>query len=406
MSIVKPFRALRPHNEYAANVASRPYDVLNSEEARKEVEGNLLSFLHVTKAEVDLPQQTDVHSDEVYQKAKENLQKLIDKKILFQDEKPCYYIYELAWKGRTQTGLVCVSSIDDYFNDVIKKHEFTRPEKEKDRIDHMFAIKAQTGNVFMACKDKKELDDVFEHWKKHHNAEYNFMAGDGVTHTVWIVDAAATIDTITHLFSEKIPFTYIADGHHRAASAAKVSKQLPGSEEAGFFLTTIFPANQLAILDYNRVSKDLNGMSSADFLNRLGEQFSLEKKEATVAPKELHQFGMYLDKQWWQLIAKPGSYRNDPIGILDVTILQENVLDKILNIKDPRTDTRVDFVGGIRGLGELEKRVDSGDMKVAFSLHPVSIQQLFDIADSGNVMPPKSTWFEPKLRDGLLTHLL
>jgi uncharacterized protein (DUF1015 family) len=289
---------------------------------------------------------------------------------------------------------------------VIKKHEFTRPEKEKDRIDHMFAIKAQTGNVFMACKDIKELDDVFEHWKKHHNAEYNFMAGDGVTHTVWIVDAAATIDTITHLFSEKIPFTYIADGHHRAASAAKVSQQLPGSEEAGFFLTTIFPANQLAILDYNRVSKDLNGMSSEEFLNRLGEQFSLEKKEAAVAPKELHQFGMYLDKQWWQLIAKPGSYRNDPIGILDVTILQENVLDKILNIKDPRTDTRVDFVGGIRGLAELEKRVDSGDMKVAFSLHPVSIQQLFDIADSGNVMPPKSTWFEPKLRDGLLTHLL
>jgi uncharacterized protein (DUF1015 family) len=202
MSIVKPFRALRPHNEYAAQVASRPYDVLNSEEARKEVEGNLLSFLHVTKSEVDLPPQTDVHSEEVYQKAKENLQKLIDKKILFQDEKPCYYIYELAWKGRTQTGLVCVSSIDDYFNDVIKKHEFTRPEKEKDRIDHMFAIKAQTGNVFMACKDIKELDDVFEHWKKHHNAEYNFMAGDGVTHTVWIVDAAATIDTIT-IFSVK-----------------------------------------------------------------------------------------------------------------------------------------------------------------------------------------------------------
>ncbi len=405
MAIVKPFKALRPHNEYAAQVASRPYDVLNSEEARKEVEGNPLSFLHVTKSEVDLPPQTDVHSEEVYQKANENLQQFIDRKVLFQDEKPCYYIYELAWKGRTQTGLVCVSSIDDYFNDVIRKHEFTRPEKEKDRIDHMFAIKAQTGNVFMACKDITELDAVFDHWKKHHNAEYNFTASDGVTHTVWVVDAAATIDIITNLFREKIPFTYIADGHHRAASAAKVSQKIPNSEEARYFLTTIFPANQLAILDYNRVAKDLNGMSSEEFLNKLGEQFTVEKTDSAVTPKALHQFGMYLDKQWWQLTAKPGSYRNDPIGILDVTILQENVLDKILNIKDPRTDTRVDFVGGIRGLPELEKRVDSGDMKVAFSLHPVSIQQLFDIADSGNVMPPKSTWFEPKLRDGLLTHL-
>lgn len=406
MAIIKPFRALRPHNEYAAQVASRPYDVLNSEEARKEAKDNLLSFLHVTKSEIDLPVDSDVHSEAVYQKAKENLEHLIERRVLFFEEEPCYYIYELGWKGRTQTGLVCVSSVQDYFNDVIKKHEFTRPEKEQDRINHIRTTRAQTGNVFLTCKDIKELDDVFEHWKKHNNAEYNFTAGDGVTHTIWVVNAVATIDVITHLFKEKIPFTYIADGHHRAASAAKVSQALPDSEEAQYFLTTIFPANQLAILDYNRVAKDLNGLSDEDFLQKLGEDFIVEKSDTEVSPKKLHEFGMHLDNQWYRLTAKQGSYKNDPIGVLDVTILQENILDKILAIKDPRTDTRIDFVGGIRGLAELEKRVSSGEMKVAFSLHPVSIQQLFDIADSGNVMPPKSTWFEPKLRDGLLTHCI
>jgi uncharacterized protein (DUF1015 family) len=406
MANIKPFKALRPHNEYAAQLASRPYDVLNSQEARKEVEGNPISFLHVTKSEVDLPENSDTHSQAVYDKASENLQGLINKHILFQDEKPYYYIYELAWKGRTQTGLVCVSSVEDYFNDVIRKHEFTRPEKEKDRIDHMRTIRAQTGNVFMACKELKELNDVFEHWKQHNPAEYLFTANDGVTHSVWVVNAASTIDVITNLFKEKIPFTYIADGHHRASSAAKVSQQLPDSEEAKYFLTTIFPANQLAILDYNRVAKDLNGLTNDDFLVRLKETFEVEKAEAPVSPKELHQFGMYFDGQWYLLKSKEGSYRKYPIGILDLTILQENVLDKILNIKDPRTDTRVDFIGGIRGLAELEKQVNSGNAKLAFSLHPVSIQQLFDIADSGNVMPPKSTWFEPKLRDGLLTHLI
>jgi uncharacterized protein (DUF1015 family) len=406
MAIIKPFRALRPHNEYAAQVASKPYDVLNSEEARKEAGDNFLSFLHVTKSEIDLPANIDIHSEQVYQKAKDNLQKLIQKKILFQDEKPCYYIYELAWKGRTQTGLVCVSSVEDYFNDVIKKHEFTRPEKEKDRIDHMQTIRAQTGNVFLACKDLKELNDVFDKWKDQNNAEYFFAANDGVTHTIWVVNSFATVDIITNLFKEKVPFTYIADGHHRAASAAKVSQQLTDSEDAKYFLTTIFPANQLAILDYNRVVKDLNGLSDEEFLSRVNEEFTIEKSTAAFSLENLHQFGMYLNKQWYQLTAKENTYKNDPIGILDVTILQENLLDKILGIKDPRTDTRIDFIGGIRGLGELEKRVDSGEMKVAFSLHPVSMQQLFDIADSGNVMPPKSTWFEPKLRDGLLTHLI
>jgi uncharacterized protein (DUF1015 family) len=406
MAIIKPFRALRPHNEYAAQVASRPYDVLNSEEARKEAEGNLISFLHVTKSEIGLAPGIDIHTDEVYRKAKTNLDQFIERHILFREEKPCYYIYELAWRGRTQTGLVCVSSIEDYFNDVIKKHEFTRPEKELDRINHMRTIRAQTGNVFLACKDIRELNDIFDHWKSRHNAEYNFTANDGVVHTIWVVDAFATIDTITNLFAEKIPYTYIADGHHRAASAAKVSKEFRDSEDAQYFLTTIFPANQLAILDYNRVVKDLNGLSDEDFLQKIGEQFIVERSEGEVRPGSLHQFGMYLSGQWYKLTAKEGSYRTDPIGILDVTILQEAVLDRILGIKDVRTDKRVDFVGGIRGLGELKKLVDNGDMKVAFSLHPVSIQQLFDIADSGNVMPPKSTWFEPKLRDGLLTHII
>ncbi len=406
MATIKPFRALRPHNEYAAQVASRPYDVLNSEEARREVGDNLLSFLHVTKSEVDLDPSVDIHSQEVYDKAKENLQRFIDNKILFQEEAPCYYIYELAWKGRTQTGLVCASSVEDYFNDVIKKHEFTRPEKEKDRIDHMRTIRAQTGNVFLACKDLKELNDVFDHWKAQNNAEYNFTAADGVAHTIWVVNKVATIDVLTNLFKEKIPFTYIADGHHRCASAAKVSEQLPESEDAKFFLTTIFPANQLAILDYNRVAKDLNGLTEEEFLTRVGETFTVAKSEGAVSPKQLHEFGMFLGGQWYRLTAREGSFRNDPIGVLDVTILQEQVLDRILAIRDPRTDNRVDFVGGIRGLGELEKRVNGGDVKVAFSLYPVSIQQLFDIADAGNVMPPKSTWFEPKLRDGLLTHLI
>ncbi|MGN6163330.1 MAG: DUF1015 domain-containing protein, partial [Flavisolibacter sp.] len=362
MAEIKPFKALRPHNEFAAQVASKPYDVLSSEEARKETKDNLLSFLHVTKSEVDLPADIDIHTDTVYQKAKENLQNFIDKHILFQDAYPCYYIYELAWKGRTQTGLVCVSSIADYFNDVIKKHEFTRPEKELDRINHIRTTRAQTGNVFLACKDIKELNDVFDHWKEHNNADYYFTADDGVTHTVWIVNAIPTIDIITNLFKEKIPFTYIADGHHRAASAAKVSQQLNDSEDAKYFLTTVFPANQLAILDYNRLVKDLNSLSDAAFLEKLNEAFVVEKSDAAVAPKALHQFGMYLNNQWYKVTAKEGTYKNDPIGVLDVTILQDNILDKLLNIKDQRTDKRIDFVGGIRGLNELERRVNSGEM--------------------------------------------
>ncbi len=303
------------------------------------------------------------------------------KNILFREKKPCYYIYELAWKGRTQTGLVCVSSIMDYFDDVIKKHELTRPEKEKDRIDHMLETRAQTGNVFLACKDNKDLNDIFEQVKEHDFAEYNFTADDGVSHTIWVIENTATINTITELFKEKIPFTYIADGHHRAASAAKVSRQLKNSEDAQYFLTTIFPANQLAILDYNRIVKDLNGLTDEDFLKKLEQEFTVEKTEKEFSPLSLHVFGMYLNKQWYKLSAKDNTYTNDPIGILDVTILQENILSKLLSIKDVRTDNRVDFVGGIRGLVELEKKVNEGEAKLAFSLHPVSIQQLFDIAE-------------------------
>ena len=406
MAKIKPFKALRPAVEHAALVASRPYDVLNREEAKTEAAGNAVSFLHITKSEIDLPEDVDIHDKQVYEKAKENLEKFMDENVLVQEEKPCYYIYQLTMNGRNQTGLVCVSSIEDYFNGIIKKHEFTRPEKEQDRINHIKTTRAQTGNVFLACHDLEELDEIFDHWKHDNLATYNFTTPDGIQHTIWIIDNAATIDSITELFEEKITATYIADGHHRAASAAKVSKELADSGDAQYFLTTIFPAGQLAILDYNRVVKDLNGLSDADFLKALENDFQITPSGEAVKPKEKYEFGMYLDGQWYKLKPKEIPGTNDPIGVLDISVLSDKILDKILGIKDQRTDKRIDFVGGIRGLTELEKRVNSGEMKVAFSLHPVTIQQLFDIADSGNVMPPKSTWFEPKLRDGLLTHLV
>ena len=308
--------------------------------------------------------------------------------------------------GKSQTGLVCVSSIEDYFNDVIKKHELTRPEKEKDRIDHMRTIRAQTGNVFMAYRDVMEINALINGWKAKNTPEYDFTASDGIKHTIWVINRDDVINSITNLFATKVPNTYIADGHHRAASAAKVSKQLPDSEDAKFFLTTIFPESQLAILDYNRVVKDLNDLTTEEFIGALQDDFMITYSPEPVKPAVLHEFGMYLEDEWYILTAREGTYRKDPIGVLDVTILQKNVLDKILDIEDPRTDNRVDFVGGIRGLEELEKRVNSGEMAAAFSLYPVTLQQLFAIADSGKVMPPKSTWFEPKLRDGLLTHLI
>ena len=406
MAKIRPFKALRPKQDIADKVAARPYDVLNSTEAKEEAKGNPFSFLHITKAEIDLPDGTDLHSQAVYDKAKENLQKFIQDGIIFNEEKSCYYIYQLVMNGRSQTGLVCVSSVEDYFKDVIKKHEFTRPEKEKDRIDHMKTIGAQTGNVFLAYNNVVEIDSIIYNWKNSHQPTYNFTANDGIQHSIWPINDDATIENITRLFAEKVPATYIADGHHRAASAAKVSKALPGNDAANYFLTTIFPASELAILDYNRLVKDLDGQDTDDFISALQEDFTITQSLEPVKPTHLHEFGMYLDKQWYILTSRKDTYSTDPIGVLDVTILSNNILDKLLGIKDQRTDKRIDFVGGIRGLSELEKRVDSGEMRIAFSLYPVTIQQLFDIADSGNVMPPKSTWFEPKLRDGLLTHLI
>ncbi len=406
MATIIPFRALRPEPSLAAKLASRPYDVLNSSEARQEANGNPMSFLHITKSEIDLPEDADTHSQEVYDKARENLRSFIQQRFLIQEEKPCYYIYRLIMNGRSQTGLVTVSSVDDYEKDIIRKHELTRPDKEADRINHMKTIGAQTGNVFLAYKNVAAIDKLIEDWKSGHAPVYDFLADDGISHTVWIVDNEETIQTISRLFATDVPFTYIADGHHRAASAAKVRKALGdrASNESAYFLTTLFPSGELHILDYNRLVKDLNGASAEEFLDALQKDFLVGRVDGAFSPEQLHQFGMYLEGGWYKLVAKEGTYSNDPIGVLDVSILQKNILDRMLGIKDPRTDKRIDFVGGIRGLGELQKRVDSGEMRAAFSLYPVSIQQLFDIADSGQVMPPKSTWFEPKLRDGLLTH--
>lgn len=408
MARIFPFKAVRPKQEDAAKVASPPYDVLSSEEARAISQQNNLTFLHVTKSEIDMPVDLSIYDRSVYEKAKENLHDMLKYGILFQEGHACYYVYELIMEGRRQTGLVCCSSVDDYENDLIKKHEYTRPEKEKDRIDHISITGAQTGNVFLAYRNVKEIDGLITTWKSSHVPVYDFTAEDGIGHRIWVVDDQDAIEKITTQFEEKVPFTYIADGHHRAASAAKVRKSLgeKAGPEADGFLTTLFPASELKILPYNRVVKDLNGMEAAEFISALQEDFSISSSEHPVDPTALHEFGMYLGGAWYHLTANEGTYSDDPIGVLDVTIFSKNVLEKLLDIQDQRTDKRIDFVGGIRGLKELEKRVDSKEMEVAFSFFPVSIEQLFAIADSGEVMPPKSTWFEPKLRDGLLTHLI
>jgi uncharacterized protein (DUF1015 family) len=409
MVTITPFMALRPEVQLAKAVASRPYDVLNSKEAKVEAQGNPHSFLHITKSEIGLADSVDIHSQEVYDKAKENLTAFISRNILFRENKPCYYIYRLTMNGRSQAGLVCGSSVADYENGLIKKHEFTRPEKEQDRIQHIKTTGAQTGNVFLAYRNVAEIDQVIDGWMKDKNPQYDFIADDGIQHSIWIVSDDESIETISNLFKTKVPATYIADGHHRAASAAKVKTAMgnAATENADYFLTTLFPSNQLHIMDYNRVITDLNGLSTEDFLQKLEANFNIEKKDSAYRPEALHHMGLYLNKQWYKLSAKSGSIdATDAIAVLDISILQKNILEPILGIKDQRTDKRIDFVGGIRGLGELEKRVDSGDMALAISLYPVSIEQLFAVADSGEVMPPKSTWFEPKLRDGLLTHLI
>lgn len=409
MSIIKPFKALRPQAQFAKQVASRPYDVLNSAEAKVEAQGNPNSFLHITKSEIDLPDSIDIHSAAVYEKAKENLDAFIKRDILFRENKSCYYIYRLIMNGRSQSGLVCASSVDDYENGIIKKHEFTRPEKENDRINHIKTTGAQTGNVFLAYRNVDEIDSIISNYINTKSPIYDFVAEDGIAHTIWVINDSDIISSITNLFETKVPCTYIADGHHRAASAAKVRQALGANAGKGadYFLTTLFPSNQLEIMDYNRVIKTLNNHTPESFLYNLSQDFIIEEKGSEAyRPEHLHAFGLYMDGKWYKLVSRENTFSNDPIGVLDITILQNNVLSKHLNIHDQRTDKNIDFVGGIRGLGELEKRVDSGEMVMAFSLYPVSISQLFDIADSGNVMPPKSTWFEPKLRDGLLTHLI
>lgn len=405
MAKISPFEAVRPQPQLAKQVASKPYDVLNSAEAKTEAVGNAYSFLHITKSEIDLPISTDIHSQQVYDSALENLNAFLQREVLFKELKPCYYIYQLIMNGRAQTGLVCVSSIDDYNNDIIKKHEYTRPEKEQDRINHIKTTGAQTGNVFLAYRNQASIDALIDKWKTIKNPVYDFTTQDDIQHTVWAVSDSEVIEQITHLFASEVPFTYIADGHHRAASAAKV--KLTVGSSSNFFLTTLFPSNQLHIMDYNRVVKDLKGQTAQELIAALAREFDVQKNEVAYKPTQLHSFGMYLNSKWYVLTAKPGTYNDaDPIGILDVTIFSNNILAKLLDIQDQRTDKRIDFVGGIRGLAELEKRVDSGEMAVAFSLYPVTIDQLFNIADAGQVMPPKSTWFEPKLRDGLLTHLI
>ncbi len=409
MAMIQPFKALRPQPQLAKQVASQPYDVLSSTEAKQVAAGNPASFLHVTKSEIDLPESVDIHDAAVYEQAKENITAFIKRDVLFRESKDCYYIYQLIMHGRAQTGLVCVSSVDDYENDIIKKHEFTRPEKELDRINHIKTSGAQTGNVFLAYRNNESLDALIENWKKTKTAVYDFVADDQIQHTIWVVNDTSTIDNITAIFNNEIPCTYIADGHHRAASAAKVRAALGANatKNADYFLTTLFPSNQLYIMDYNRVVKDLNGLTAEAFIEAVSTKFEIEQlAKEPFKPAALHEFGMYIDGCWYKLTAKAGTYTEDPIGILDVTILQNNILDAILGIADPRTDARVDFVGGIRGLQVLADRVDSGQFAAAFSLYAVTIDQLFAIADSGNVMPPKSTWFEPKLRDGLLTHLI
>ncbi len=413
MAIIKPFEAVRPQPEYAVEVSSLPYDVMNTAEARQMAEKNEKSFLHVSRAEIDFPEGTDEHSQPVYDRARDNFYKMMADGILFQDASKSLYIYSQNMLGRTQTGLVACSSIEDYFNDVIKKHELTRPEKEEDRIRHMETLQAHVGPIFLTYPKNISVDEIVEEVMERDEPVYNIFTKDGIRHTVWLLMDKDKIEKLVSVFEKEIPFTYIADGHHRTASAAKVGLKMKeqnlhhdGTEDYNFFLSVLFPADQLQIMDYNRVVKDLNGLSDVEFLEKVNAMFKIQSSTLdAVKPASLHQFGMYLNGTWYKLEAKKEIIKTDPIGILDVTILDENILNPLLGIKDVRTDKRIDFVGGIRGLQELQRRVDSGEMKVAFALYPVSLQQLMDIADSGKIMPPKSTWFEPKLRDGLFSHL-
>ena len=415
MAILKAFKGLRPPVEIVKQLASRPYDVLNSEEARIEASGNPYSLLRVTKAEIDLPEGIDVHGKEVYDKVVENFAAFIEKGWLIQDKDEKLYIYAQTMNGRTQFGIVGCNNIEDYFNNNIKKHELTRKDKEEDRMIHVRITNANVEPVFFTYPANNSIDQIVNDIVTHNKPIYDFMADEGFGHHFWTIDDKATINRIIEIFEKEIPSLYVADGHHRTAAAALVGlekrKNNPahnGTEEYNYFMSVLFPDNQLKIIDYNRVVKDLNNLSNEELLQKLSEVFVVEKKgDEIYSPASLHNFSMYLDGCWYSLTARHGTYNDeDPIGVLDVTILSALVLDNILDIKDLRTSTRVDFVGGIRGLGELKKRVDSGEMKAAFALYPVSMDQLITIADTGNIMPPKTTWFEPKLRSGLVVHLL
>ena len=411
MAVIRKFKAIRPTSEMAEAVAALPYDVVNSEEAREMTKDKPYSFLHVDKAEIDLPVDTDIYSPQVYAKAKENLDKLVSDGILVQDNKPMLYVYELTMDGRSQTGLVACTSIDEYLDGIIKKHELTREDKEQDRIRHVDICNANTGPIFLAYRTVDEISAIIENVKKNAPV-YDFTAEDGIKHRAWVIDNDETANKLIELF-KAVPNLYIADGHHRNASAAKVGLKrraehpnYTGDEEFNYYLAVIFPSDQLKIMDYNRVVKDLNGMTSEEFMNKLAEKFDIHEADGRAKPEKQYDFGMYLDKKWYMLTAKENLRVNDAVAGLDVSILQDNVLIPILGIGDIRTDKRIDFVGGIRGLGELERRVDSGEMKVAFAMYPTSIDQLMTIADENKIMPPKSTWFEPKLRSGLFIHSL
>ena len=414
MAVIKPFKGIRPPKALVEEVASRPYDVLNSAEARAEAGDNEKSLYHIIKPEINFPEGTDEHDPCVYESAAEHFQMFQDKGWLVQDEKENYYVYAQTMNGKTQYGLVVGAYVPDYMNGVIKKHELTRRDKEEDRMKHVRVNNANIEPVFFAYPDNTELDAIVAKYTAG-TPEYDFIApGDGFGHTVWVIDQQEDIDAITKAFAA-MPALYIADGHHRSAAAALVgaekAQQNPnhqGNEEYNYFMAVCFPANQLTIIDYNRVVKDLNGLTPEEFLAAVGKNFVVEEKGTEIyKPNALHNFSLYLEGKWYSLTAKEGTYDdNDPIGVLDVTISSNLILDEILGIKDLRSDKRIDFVGGIRGLGELKKRVDSGEMKVALALYPVSMKQLMDIADTGNIMPPKTTWFEPKLRSGLIIHKL
>ena len=413
MAVIKPFKGIRPPKALVEQVASRPYDVLNSEEARTEAEGNEKSLYHIIKPEIDFPVGTDEHDPAVYTKAAENFQKFQDNGWLVQDSKENYYVYAQTMNGKTQYGLVVCAAVEDYMTGNIKKHELTRRDKEEDRMKHVRVNNANIEPVFFAYPHQDELDAIVANVTAK-PAEYDFVAPDGFGHHFWVIDDEATIARMTELFAA-IPSMYSAEGHHRSAAAALVGdekrRQNPnhqGDEEYNYFLAVCFPDNQLNIIDYNRVVKDLNGLSDEEFLKALEANFDVKEMGTEIfKPNALHNFSLYLSGKWYSLTAKAGTYNdNDPIGVLDVTISSNLILDEILGIKDLRSDKRIDFVGGIRGLGELKKRVDSGEMKVALALYPVSMKQLIDIADTGNIMPPKTTWFEPKLRSGLVIHKL